>query len=424
MKLTAKEIESAIKKAKAQNKAIRLNDGNGLFLLVPSEGSPCWRFRYFFNGKEKLMGFGVYPEVSLAKARDKRDEARKSVANGISPIEDKKDKKRTAVFRAANTFEAVAKEWFETNKSKWSPEHADRLWRRIEIHLIADLGKRPIADISTLELLTTLRKVEKQRAVKVSGRKNKRGGTEVSHRVLQCASQIFNYAIITERMATNPAFPLKDGHVLKPHKTEHHPRIPAKDVPVFLERLEEANTSDQNKLAIRLMLLTFIRTGELRKSTWKDVDFKAKEWRIPPHIMKMRHEHIVPLSAQVLKLFKELHAMTGKRDLLFPPQQHRKHKHMSENTINMVIKRMGYKGKMVGHGFRGLASTTLNEMGYRPDVIERQLAHAERNQIRAAYNDAQYLPERKKMMQDWADVIDKLVANKGKLVIGKFGKTA
>ena len=164
MKLTAKEIESAIKKAKAQNKAIRLNDGNGLFLLVPSEGNPCWRFRYFFNGKEKLMGFGVYPEVSLAKARDKRDEARKSVVNGISPIEDKKDKKRTAVFRAANTFEAVAKEWFETNKSKWSPEHADRLWRRIEIHLIADLGKRPIADISTLELLTTLRKVEIGRA--------------------------------------------------------------------------------------------------------------------------------------------------------------------------------------------------------------------------------------------------------------------
>lgn len=423
MKLTVKEINAAIKKAKNQNKSIRLNDGNGLFLLVSPEDSHCWRFRYFFNGKEKLMGFGVYPEITLAKARDKRDEARKSIANGISPIEEKKEKRRVAVFRAANTFEAVAKEWFETNKSKWSPEHATRLWRRIEIHLIPDLGKRPIAEISTLELLTTIRKAEKQRIIKVSGHKNKRGGTEVSHRVLQSASQIFNYAIVTERMAVNPAFPLRDGHVLKPHKAKHYPRIPAKEIPVFLKRLEEANTSDQNKLAIRLMLLTFIRTGELRKSTWTDVDFKAKEWRIPSHIVKMRHEHIVPLSAQALKLFGELHAMTGHRDLLFPPQQQRKHRHMSENTINMVIKRMGYKGKMVGHGFRGLASTTLNEMGYRPDAIERQLAHAEPNQIRAAYNDAQYLPERKKMMQDWADVIDKLVANKGNLVIGKFGKT-
>lgn len=424
MKLTVKEIEAAIQKAKTHNKSIRLNDGNGLFLLISPQGSAYWRFRYFFNGKEKLMGFGGYSEVKLAKARAKRDEARKAVADGTSPIEDKKEKKRVAVFRTANTFEAVAKEWFETNKSKWSPEHADRLWRRIEIHLLSDLAKRPIADISTLELLATIRKAEKQKTVKAGGHKNKRGGTEVSHRVLQSASQIFNYAIVTERMASNPAFPLRDSHVLQPHKAQHYPTIDAKEIPTFLTRLAEATTSEQNKQAIRLMMLTFVRTGELRKSTWANIDFKAKEWRLPAHITKMRDEHIVPLSAQAIKLLKELQKTTGHRDLLFPPQQHRRHKLMSENTINMVLKRMGYKGKMVGHGFRALASTTLNEMGFPADVIERQLAHAERNKIRAAYNRAEYLPQRKAMMQTWSNLIDSLVAKKGNVIIGKFTKSA
>jgi integrase len=360
----------------------------------------------------------------LAQARNKRFAARKTIAEGVDPGAKKKTEKRLAVFRAENTFEGVAKEWFENNKPQWTKEHADRLWRRIEIHLNAEIGKRPISEISTLELLGVIRKVEKQKITKGQNRIKRRGGTEVSHRVLQTASAIFNYAIVTERMTNNPAFPLRDGRALKPHKAKNYPTIKAKEIPEFLKGLEEANTSLQNKLAIRLMMLTFVRTGELRKSTWKDVDLEAKEWRLPAHITKMRDEHIVPLSRQTMALFKELHKISGHRELLFPPQQHRKLMLMSENTINMVIKRMGYEGKLVGHGFRALASTTLNEMGFPPDVIERQLAHAERNKIRAAYNRAEYLSQRQEMMQTWADLIDGLVAKKGKVIIGKFGKAA
>ena len=415
--------ELKIKSAKPKAKMYRLADGDGLYLQVTPQGRKFWRFRYFVLGKEKMLALGAYPEISLAEARDKRHEARKALANGIDPGAAKQEEKRRAVFNAENTFEGVAKEWFENNKSKWTPEHADRLWRRIEIHLIAELGKRPIADISTLELLNTIRKVETQKITRGDGHLKRRGGTEVSHRVLQTASSIFNYAIVTERMAINPAYPLRDGRALKPHKAKNYPTITAKELPEFLQRLAEAKTTLQNKLAIRLMLLTFVRTGELRKSTWKDVDLEAKEWRLPAEITKMRDEHIVPLSKQAIELFRELHEISGHRELLFPPQQHRKHMLMSENTINMVIKRMGYEGKMVGHGFRALASTTLNEQGYPPDIIERQLAHAERNKIRAAYNRAEYLPQRRKMMQEWADYIDKIAAD-GKIIAGKFRKKA
>ncbi len=415
--------ELNVKNAKPKAKMYRLADGDGLYLQITLKGGKYWRFRYFFAGREKMLALGTYPEVSLAEARDKRHEARKAVAAGTDPGAAKQEEKRRAVFNADNTFEAVAKEWFENNKPKWTKEHAERLWRRIEIHLVAELGKRPIADISTLELLNTIRKVEAQKITRGDGHLKRRGGTEVSHRVLQTASSIFNYAIVTERMTNNPAYPLRDGRALKPHKAKNYPTITAKELPEFLQRLDEAKTSLQNKLAIRLMLLTFIRTGELRKSTWKDVDLEAKEWRLPAEITKMRDEHIVPLSSQAVALFKELHKMNGHRELLFPPQQHRKHMLMSENTINMVIKRMGYEGRMVGHGFRALASTTLNELGYPPDVIERQLAHAERNKIRAAYNRAEYLPQRRKMMQEWADYIDKIAAS-GNVVAGKFGKKA
>ncbi len=351
MQLTALEV----KNAQSEPRMYRLADGDGLFLQVTTKGSKYWRFRYFFLGKEKMLALGTYPEISLAEARDKRHAARKAIAEGIDPGEKKRTDKRLALFRAENTFEVVAKEWFETNKPKWTQEHADRLWRRIEIHLNAEIGRRAIAEITTLELLTVIRKIESQEITRGSKRLKRRGGTEVSHRVLQTSSAIFNYAIVTERMVNNPAYPLRDGRALKAHKAKHYPTITIKDVPEFLQRLEKANTSQQNKLAIRLMLLTFVRTGELRKSTWKDIDFEAREWRLPAHITKMRDEHIVPLSDQAIKLLKELHDMTGHRDLLFPPQQHRKQMLMSENTINMVIKRMGYAGKLVGHGFRSLA---------------------------------------------------------------------
>jgi len=413
--------DAQVRNAKPKPKFYRLRDGNSLFLQVEPKGGKYWRLMYRYAEKQKTLSLGTYPEVSLGEARDKAHAARKTLASGTDPSAMKREKKRVAVFNANNTFEGVAKEWFENNKSKWTPEHADRLWRRIEIHLVTELGKRPIADISTLELLNVIRKVESQKITRGNKRVKRHGGTEVSHRVLQTSGAIFNYAIVTERMENNPAFPLRDGRALKPHKAKNYPTIVAKEIPDLLQQLENAKTSLQNKLAIRLMLLTFVRTGELRKSTWKDVDLKAREWRLPAHITKMRDEHIVPLSKQAIGLFKELYKISGHRELLFPPQQHRKQMLMSENTINMVLKRMGYKGKLVGHGFRALASTTLNEKGYPADVIERQLAHAERNKIRAAYNRAEYLPQRQTMMQDWADLIDALVSKKkpasGKLKI-------
>lgn len=388
MLLTDAKVRNAPKKAKIY----RLRDGNALFLQVEPNGGKYWRLRYRHVGKEKMLALGTYPEVSLSEARDKALAARKLIAGGTDPGAKKQEEKRLAVYKADNTVEAVAKEWFDTNKPKWTPQHAERLWRRVELHVVAEIGSRPIADITSLELLDVIRKIEK------------RGTTEVSHRVLQTCGVIFRYAVLTKRMTYNPALDLRGA--LKPHKAKNYPTITLKEVPEFLKRLGAAKTSRQNQIAVRLLMLTFLRTGELRKSKWQDIDFEAKEWRVPAEIMKMRETHIVPLSRQALKLLKELKLMTGKSALVFPPQQRRRHMLMSENTINQLIKRMGYKGKLVGHGFRSLASTALNEAGFPPDVIERQLAHAERNKVRAAYNRAEYLPQRRDMMQKWADLID------------------
>ena len=399
--------ETKVRNAKPKDRMYRLADGDGLFLQIVPTGGKYWRLRYFFTGKEKMLALGTYPKLSLSDARDRRIAAHKCLTDGIDPSAKKKQQKRLAVFNAANTFEAVAKEWFETNKPQWTPDHAERLWRRIVLHAVSEIGDRPIADISSLELLDMIRKIEK------------RGTTEVSHRVLQTCGVIFRYAVLTKRAKYNPIIDLRGA--LKPHKAKSYPTITAKEIPDFLKSLEKASTSYQNKLAVRLLMLTFVRTGELRQAKWEDIDFETKEWRLPAHTTKMRDDHIVPLARQTIELLGELKTLTGSKELLFPPQLRCRHMLMSENTINQLIKRMGYKGKLVGHGFRALASTTLNEKGYSADVIERQLAHAERNKVRAAYNRAEYLPQRQTMMQDWADLIDGAVL-KGNVVIGKFDK--
>jgi integrase len=283
------------------------------------------------------------------------------------------------------------------------------LWCRVEANILPELGNCSISEIKSLELLDALRKVEK------------RGATELSHRLLQTCGVIFRYAVLTGRAEYNPTIDLRGA--LMPHKAESHPTIAAKELPKFFGKLTEVETSPQNKIAIRLIMHTFVRQGELRQAKWEDIDMEAKEWRLPAHTTKMRDLHIVPLSKQSLRLLKQLKELTGHGELLFPSQQRRKHAMMSENTINHVLRKMGYKDKLVGHGFRALASTTLNEMGFRPDVIERQLAHAERNKVRAAYNRAEYLEDRKKMMQHWSDFLE-ATATGGKVIYGKFGKVA
>jgi len=395
--------DKKIRNAPAQDKPYRMKDGDGLFLQVDPKGGKNWGQRNSFAGKEKMLAFGTYPEVSLHDAREKRLAARKLLANGIDPGAKKKEDKRLAEFKAESTFEAVAKEWFDTNKPKWAPDHAERLWRRLQLHMISAIGDRPFADITSLELLNVLRKVER------------RGTTETAHRLLQTAGVIFRYAVLTSRTKYNPTVDLKGA--LAPHRAENHPTILAKELPDFFKQLSAVDTSRQNKLAIWILMLSFVRQGELRQAKWEDIDFNAQEWHLPAHTMKMREAHVVPLARQAVKLLQELKTLTGEGELLFPSQQRRRHAMMSENTINHVLHKMGYKDKLVGHGFRALASTTLNEKGFRPDVIERQLAHIEHNKVRAAYNRAEYLPERKKMMQWWADYLEKAAAS----VTGKAG---
>jgi integrase len=389
---------TAVKNAKPKEKPYKLTDGDGLYLLVKPNGGKYWRFKYMYVGKEKLLALGTYPEVSLGEAREKRLDSRKLLAADADPGSKRKEEKRRKVYNAENSFRVVAKEWFETNKPRWTSDHADRLWRRLKSNVISEIGNRPIAEITALELLDTLRKVEK------------RGATELSHRLLQSCNVIFRYAVVTGRIKYSPAQDLKGA--LVPHKAQNHPTILAKELPKFFKRLKTVETTALNKLAIKILLLCFVRQGELRQAKWKDIDWKAKEWRLPPETTKMRDPHIVPLARQTSILLKKLNEITGEGELLFPSQQRRRHAMMSENTINHVLQKMKYKGKLVGHGFRALASTTLNENGFAADVVERQLAHFERNKVRAAYNHAQYLPERRKMMQWWADFLDEKAKEK------------
>lgn len=404
MKLT----NTAVLNAKPKDKDYKLSDGDGMYLYVTKAGNKFWRFKYRINGKEKKLSLGAYPEVSLKEAREKRNAARKITVAGQDPNIVKQEERHLAILNAENTFKSITEEWHETNKSKWTQEHADKVLRRMELHIFPTIGTRPIKEIKPLELLETLRKVEN------------RGATELSHRLLQTCTNIFRYAIVLGKTEYNPAADLAGA--LKPHKEEHYPSIPAKELPNFYRKLEAAQTSELNKIAIKMLLLTFLRQGELRKSEWEHVDIEAKEWRVPAHIMKMRDAHIIPLSKQTIAILGELQALTGHSKYLFPSQHVQKNLYMSENTMGRVIKKlMGYQGEMVGHGVRTIASTVLNEHGFKPDIIERQLAHAERNQVRAAYNRAEYLPERSNMMQWWADYLERAANGGGNVIDGKFG---
>lgn len=381
----------AVRKATPQATPFKLFDGGGLFLLVTPSGGKYWRLKYRVLGKEKLLALGIYPEVSLSTAREKGRSARQLLGSSIDPARKKKDDRRQAEYMASNTFRAVAEEWHRKNLGKWTPAHASTILRRFELHLFPDLGPLPVAEVKAMELLQTLRKLEKRQAI------------HLAHRLAQYAHAVFRYAVVTERAVYNPAADLRGA--LAAHKEEHHPTIAANELPVFFRALENVGTSKQTRLAVKLLLFTFVRQGELRFARWAEIGWHVCEWRIPAERMKMRDAHVVPLASQVIGLLRELHSLTGDGEFLFPSQQHRKHAVMSENTVNNVLREMGYEGRLVGHGFRSLASTALNEMGYVPDVIERQLAHRERNKVRAAYNRAEYLPQRRAMMQGWADFL-------------------
>lgn len=385
---------TACKNFKPLDKQYKKFDAHGLYLLVMPNGSKYWRLKYQFLKKEKHLPLGVYPEISLAEAREKQAEARKLAANGEDPTLAKLKAKRVAILGQANNFEAIAREWLDTNRSRWDETYANRTHVLLQKDIFPLIGKMPIADITTPDILAIIRQVER------------RGALDVATRAKQRCAAIFQHAIETGRATINPASGMRN--VVQKLPVEHRKHLPAEELPHFLALLD-ANNRDSiiTTIALRMLLLTFVRSGELRGAKWAEFDFAKSLWNIPSERMKMKSPHVVPLSKQVLALIEQLRPISGHREHLFP-NAHNPRDCMSENAMGYCMNRMGYHGKASPHGFRGTASTILNEQGYRSEIIECQLAHQERDQVRRAYNHAKYLDDRRKMMQDWADYIDKV----------------
>ena len=396
--------DAAVRSTKPQAKIVRLFDAGGLYLEVSPAGGKWWRWKYRFGGKEKRLALGVYPDVSLKAAREKRDTFRKQIAAGIDPGLARKSEKLARA--GAESFEAVAREWHGKFSPTWVSNHGDRILRRLERDLFPWLGSRPIADIKAPELLAVLRRIES------------RGAQETAHRAMQNCGQVFRYAVATGRAERDPTGDLRGA--LPPPKEKHHASIiEPKRIGELLRAIDDYEGYFVTKSALRLAPLVFVRPGELRRAQWPEIDLDKGEWRIPAERMKMREQHIVPLSRQAVAILRELEPLTNraipaKPDLpryVFPSARTRE-RPMSENAVLAALRRMGYtKDEMTGHGFRSMASTLLHEQGWNHQVIERQLAHAERNAVSAAYNFAEHLPERRKMMQAWADYLDALKAS-------------
>jgi integrase len=387
----------ALRKAKPVAKPLKLSDGLGMYLLLKPDGSRYWRMDYRFDGKRKTLALGVYPEVSLSNARQRREDARRLLAAGTDPGVARKSAKRAqaeAIRAAEDTFEAIARDWMArqevaevtANKTRWI----------LETFLFPDIGHRPIAEITPRDLLAVLRKIEAT------------GKLETAKRAKVKAGQVFRYAVLEGKAESDPTASLKGA--LKPPKEKHHAAItdPSR-IGQLLRAIDGYRGQFTTLKALQLAPLVFVRPGELRKAAWSEFDLDGAIWRIPAERMKMKASHLVPLSTQALSVLKELWSLTGNGHYVFPGIR-TDSRPMSENTVNAALRGLGYSGEeMTGHGFRSMAATRLNEMGWNADAIERQLAHAESNKVRAAYTHAaQYLEERTRMMQAWADYLDGL----------------
>jgi len=386
--------DTAIRNAKPKEKQYKLYDEKGLYLLVNKAGK-YFRFDYRYAGKRKTLALGVYPGVKLAEARERRDNARKLLQNDIDPAQHRKETKAMRKDQAVNSFEAIAREWFTKNKHIWTESHSRTIIRRLELNIFPWLGTRPVASISAPELLAAFRRIEY------------RGALETAHRVKQICGQVFRYAIATGRAERDPSADLRGA--LAPVK---HGRMATitdpKKIGELLRAIDGYEGTPVAKCALKLAPLVFVRPGELRHAEWAEIDLDSSEWRIPADKMKMKNPHIVPLSTQAVEILTEIQPVTGEDRYVFPSIRTYS-RPMSNNTVLAALRRMGYtKEEMSGHGFRAMASTVLHEQGWHSDIIERQLAHAERNSIKAAYNHAQHLPERRKMMQAWSDYLDTL----------------
>ena len=387
--------DTQLRNMKATGKVKKVSDGGGLYLHLSPAGGKLWRMAYRFEGKQKTVCFGAYPALSLKEAREKRDESKALLARGIDPSLHKQAAKAASIAETANAYEVVAREWHAKYAPGWTESNAERVLARQAKDVFPFIGERPIAQISAPEVLTVLRKVEE------------RGALDTAHRILQDTSRIFRYAIATGRAERDPGADLK-GALPVPRKGHFSTIVDTKEIGQLLRDIDAYSGNLVVRAALRLAPYVFVRPGELRKAEWTEFDLENAEWRIPAKRMKMRVLHIVPLSRQVLGILRDLHPYSGDGPYLFPSVR-AKSAPISDMTLLAGLRRLGYsKEQMSVHGFRSLASTLLNEQGFNKDWIERQLAHGERNSVRASYNYAEYLPERRKMMQEWADFLDSL----------------
>lgn len=388
---------TAIRNAKPGAKPAKLFDGRGLFLIVTPAGGKWWRFRYSFDRKEKLLALGTYPDVSLASARQKRDEARALLTNGTDPGEQRKAAKAMRAGLATNTFEVIGREWYAKVSASMAESTKDDLGRRLDAYIYPVIGDRPITGLAAADLMRVIALIEKRGALDVARR---------SHNIM---GRIFRYAVGRSLATRDPSRDIELSDILPPADVQHHASVTdPKEVGGLLRAIEGFAGAFATRCALRLAALVFLRPGELRHAEWTEFDFDKAEWRIPAGKMKMKEQHIVPLSSQAVGILREIQPLTGRGRYVFPSERGDS-RPMSENTINAALRRMGYaKEEMTGHGFRSMASTLLHELGLPHAVIERQLAHGERNKVSAAYNFAEHLPERRVMMQTWGDYLDKL----------------
>ena len=387
--------DTLIRGLKAEARARKHFDGGGLFLFIPTSGSKLWRMAYRFEGKSKLLSFGNYPALSLREAREKRDEARKLLAQGIDPAAHKREEHKARLTAQRDSFQNIAREWHEVRLAEFSEKHRGTVMYRLETYIFPGIGAKHITKLDTPDILAVVKPLEQK------------GLHETSRRLLQIINQVFRYAIATGRAKHNIAADLRGA--LRPRRVTHRAAIvEPSNVGQLLRDIDAYEGYYPLVCALKLAPLVFTRPTELRAARWSEFDLDEKEWRIPAERMKLRRQHIVPLSTQAVSILEDLYEATGDGTFLFPSIRTAT-RPISDATMLNALRRMGYqKQEMSVHGFRAIASTLLNELGYNRDWIERQLAHGEGNDVRSAYNHAEYLPERRRMMQEWADYLDKL----------------
>ena len=385
--------DSKLKNAKPDARPYKLVDGQGLHALVQANGSILWQQRYRYEGKEQTASHGSYPLVSLLEARKKRDELKKLLLEGLDPAKVKRQRSADGKFSLGDTFKEIADTWHKQWSEVRSPRHAAYVRRRLEGDVFPVIGDLPIASLRPLDIVKVIKAIES------------RGAVDIAKRAYQTIGAICRYAVAHGLMDRDPTQDVKPSDILISKRPTNYARVDARELPDLLRAVEAYQGTPTTRLALRLMALTFVRTGELIAAKWVEFDFDEAIWRIPPERMKMRTEHIVLLSRQAIETLRTLQMVSGDSELLFPGDRNRR-RPISNNTLLRALERMGFKGRMTGHGFRGLASTVLHEHGFDHAHIEAQLAHQERNRISASYNHALYLKQRGQMMQWWADYLD------------------